>query len=91
VGTGKLNLETDRGFPTPSARSIPLRQLTQRPAFTVGLCVNVGPPGIEPGLNAPHALVLPVYYGPNARVEALLPARMERLDSTTMRQKIKPF
>ena len=25
----------------------------------------VGPPGIEPGLNAPHALVLPVYYGPS--------------------------
>ena len=27
----------------------------------------VGPPGIEPGLNAPHALVLPVYYGPFVR------------------------
>ncbi len=26
----------------------------------------VGPPGIEPGLNAPHALVLPVYYGPSS-------------------------
>lgn len=25
---------------------------------------NVGPPRIELGLNAPHALVLPVYYGP---------------------------
>lgn len=24
----------------------------------------VGPPGIEPGLHAPHACVLPVYYGP---------------------------
>ena len=24
----------------------------------------VGLPGIEPGLNAPHALVLPVYYSP---------------------------
>lgn len=24
----------------------------------------VGPPGIEPGLYAPHAYVLPVYYGP---------------------------
>jgi hypothetical protein len=26
--------------------------------------VRVGPPGIEPGLRAPHARVLPVYYGP---------------------------
>ena len=25
---------------------------------------SVGPPGIEPGLHAPHACVLPVYYGP---------------------------
>ena len=25
----------------------------------------VGPPGIEPGLYAPEAHVLPVYYGPN--------------------------
>ncbi len=24
----------------------------------------VGPPGIEPGLYAPEAHVLPVYYGP---------------------------
>ena len=24
----------------------------------------VGPPGIEPGLHAPEACVLPVYYGP---------------------------
>src|SRR3989338_10382837 len=28
------------------------------------LYVLVGPPGIEPGLYAPHAHVLPVYYGP---------------------------
>ncbi len=25
---------------------------------------TIGPPGIEPGLHAPHACVLPVYYGP---------------------------
>ena len=26
--------------------------------------VNIGVPGIEPGLNPPHGLVLPVYYTP---------------------------
>ena len=26
---------------------------------------HVGPPGIEPGLHAPHACVLPVYDSPN--------------------------
>jgi hypothetical protein len=28
------------------------------------LMSSVGPPGIEPGLYAPEAHVLPVYYGP---------------------------
>src|SRR5262245_2713854 len=32
----------------------------------------VGPPGIEPGLYAPEAHVLPVYYGPT---QAFIPAR----------------
>ena len=26
---------------------------------------SVGPPGIEPGLHAPKASVLPLYYGPH--------------------------
>ena len=29
-----------------------------------GAFIFVGPPGIEPGLYAPEAHVLPVYYGP---------------------------
>ena len=28
----------------------------------------VGPPGIEPGLYAPEAYVLPVYYGPTKNI-----------------------
>jgi hypothetical protein len=36
------------------------------------LLLSVGPPGIEPGLNAPHALVLPVYYGPIKTIVAEL-------------------
>lgn len=36
----------------------------RKPTVWVGFLVSVGPPGIEPGLHAPHACVLPVYYGP---------------------------
>ena len=31
----------------------------------------VGVPGIEPGLHAPHACVLPVYYTPESVLRAL--------------------
>ena len=31
----------------------------------------VGPPGIEPGLYAPEAHVLPVYYGPTGDITRL--------------------
>ncbi len=43
----------------------------------------VGPPGIEPGLNAPHALVLPVYYGPFSLKLAAGKPVISRIDDTT--------
>ena len=53
-------------FPDPLRCSIP--GATQREMKITHtrwvVFILVGPPGIEPGLNAPHALVLPVYYGP---------------------------
>src|SRR3990167_2383283 len=41
----------------PAMRTTTIRQ----PAL---LKSSFGPPGIEPGLHAPEACVLPVYYGP---------------------------
>ena len=32
--------------------------------------VIVGVPGIEPGLHAPHARVLPIYYTPTMKMKA---------------------
>ncbi len=44
-----------------------------RPGRKETICV--GPPGIEPGLYAPEAYVLPVYYGPTQNTS--FPAQQE--------------
>ena len=41
----------------------------------------VGPPGIEPGLPAPKAGVLPVYYGPKKNTEVSLNYRIFTIES----------
>ncbi len=41
------------------------RELRPHPPHSVGnLKLDVGLPGIEPGLHPPHGRVLPVYYSP---------------------------
>ena len=42
---------------------IPVR-LWRRLRLTIRFYLIVGLPGIEPGLRAPHARVLPIYYSP---------------------------
>src|SRR3989344_2725178 len=41
------------------------RVLTYGPVWINDHIKSFGPPGIEPGLHAPHACLLPVYYGPS--------------------------
>ena len=60
----------------PQSGTIPARRCRPRPTTTVsvkikdplqGSFISVGLPGIEPGLYAPEAHVLPVYYSPKSR------------------------
>ena len=72
---GRPPLKTPSGFLSvpPSAGLLPTRgaagsipdQQEKENARKGALSFSVGLPGIEPGLHAPHACVLPVYYSPN--------------------------
>ena len=60
--TGGNTFPPDPSFQFDSPQTHPKHKKTHR---VMGLFVLVGLPGIEPGLYAPEAHVLPVYYSPS--------------------------